>query len=520
MMRASTHVPTPMIDPLPPAPEENRIGPYELVGMLARGGMGTVYLCRKNGLAGFERLSALKLMHAHLTDETGFLTMFLDEARIAARIHHANVVSVLDLDVSPRGHYVVMEYVEGATLAQLLSRTPNQRSARILVPVIVDLLAGLQAAHDLRDERGQLLELVHRDVSPSNVLIGVDGVARITDFGIAKARARITSTQPDVRKATLSYAAPEQLRATSSVDARTDVFATGVVLWNALTGLSLFRGATDAATVHNIMNRSIPAPSTVGLRPAPCFDEICLRALERDPARRFQSAAEMGEALRLAASRAGLLGTPSEVGRMIARCFALELAARRKALREAARMILLPAAPLVPAFHPAPQVEARPPARTTPPPPPQPRATTVPPPLPARARALPPPVLRRRLPRLGQALAVTVLGAGLGAGAVFLPRALNRAGSASVTAEPAAVVPAATVAVAPAVAPDPPPAPEPKFRLAADLAPEIVLDAEPSPEPKARPRRHRAPAKRQAKPRARAKPQVAAPVIESNPYLR
>ncbi len=517
MMRASTQVPTPLIDPMPPAPEENRIGPYELVGMLARGGMGTVYLCRKNGLAGFERLSALKLMHAHLSDETGFLTMFLDEARIAARIHHANVVSVLDLDVSPRGHYVVMEYVEGATLAQLLSRTPNQRSARILAPVIIDLLAGLQAAHELRDERGQLLELVHRDVSPTNVLIGVDGVARITDFGIAKARARITSTQPDVRKATLSYAAPEQMRATSSVDARTDIFATGVVLWNALTGLSLFRGATDAETVHNIMNRKIPAPSTVGLRPPPCFDEICLRALERDPDRRFQSAAEMGEALRLAASRSGLLGTPSEVGRMIARCFALELAARRKALREAARPIILPAPPMVPAFLTPPPID-RPRARTTPPPPPRPRATTVPPPLPARARALPPPPARRRLPRLGQVVAATVLGAGLGVAAVFVPRALDRAGATSVAAEPVVDVPAATVEVEPTAAP----APKVASRLAADPAPEVVMDAEPKPAARAEAKPQSATAKKKKKKttRRRHKARRSAPVLESNPYLR
>ncbi len=438
MMRASTQVPTPLIDPMPPAAEENRVGAYELVGMLARGGMGTVYLCRKNGLAGFERLSALKLMHAHLSDETGFLTMFLDEARIAARIHHANVVGVVDLDVSPRGHYVVMEYVEGATLAQLLSRTPNQRSPRILVPILIDLLAGLQAAHQLRDERGQLLELVHRDVSPTNVLIGVDGVARITDFGIAKARARITSTQPDVRKATLSYAAPEQIRATSSVDARTDVFAAGVVLWNALTGLSLFRGATDAETVHNIMNRRIPEPSSVGLRPPPCLDEVCLRALQRDPAERFQSAAEMGDALRGVAAREGLMGTPSEIGSMIARCFALELAARRKTLRESARPVPLPAVPLVPAFHPPPRIEPKPRARTTPPPPPPRRPATapppaeapdrlVPPPFPARARAIAPPApRRRRLPRAGQVLAALVFGAGLGAAAVFVPRALDR----------------------------------------------------------------------------------------------
>ena len=202
--------------------DEAHIGQYELIGEIGRGGMGTVYLAGRNGHAGFRRLSALKLMHQHLAEDSDFLTMFLDEARIAARIHHANVVSILDLDMSSRGYFVVMDYVEGCSLAQLMSRSSSHRTPRVLARIVIDFLLGLHAAHSLRDERDRPLELVHRDVSPANVLVGVDGVARITDFGVAKARARIASTQPGVHKGTLSYASPEQLRSTRLVDARTE----------------------------------------------------------------------------------------------------------------------------------------------------------------------------------------------------------------------------------------------------------------------------------------------------------
>lgn len=331
------------VPPPPPRPQraptspprsspDRHVGPYELVGKIATGGMGVVYLCRHTGYGGFRRLMALKVMHSHLVRQSQFLGMFVDEARLAGRLHHPNAVGILDLQRSTRGPYVVMEYVEGCTLGQLLARNRSQRSPRLLLPILIDVLSGLHAAHNIVDDEGAPLGLVHRDVSPSNILVGIDGVARVTDFGIAKARARLTDTPTGTCKGKFSYAAPEQVSG-GVCDARTDVFAAGVVLWNALTGKPLFRGATDAATINNVLQRPIPVPSSVGLRPPECFDEVCLRALQRDPAGRFQSAADMADALRAVASRHGLLGTPNEVGRWVTSCFGPELEARRKVIR-------------------------------------------------------------------------------------------------------------------------------------------------------------------------------------------
>jgi serine/threonine-protein kinase len=310
-----------------------QIDRYELIAEIARGGMGTVYLCRQTGQAGFQRLYALKLMHQHLAEDADFVGMFLDEARIAASIHHHNVVGILDLGACERGHFVVMEYIEGCTLGQLLRRSRDRRPPQLVAPIILGLLDGLHAAHTHRGDDGELMQLVHRDVSPANVLIGVDGVARITDFGIAKARSRITSTQPGVFKGKLAYTAPELLDQLQPIDARADVWAAGAVLWRTLTGRNLFLGDSDAATIHNILHRDIPLPSGVGLRPPDVFDEVCLRALARNPAERYQSADEMARALREACGRHGLLGAPSDVASWIRTTFRDDLQALRAAIR-------------------------------------------------------------------------------------------------------------------------------------------------------------------------------------------
>jgi serine/threonine-protein kinase len=314
-------------------PRSLRIGRYELIAQLAQGGMGTVFLARIAGEAGFSRLYAVKLMHEHLASDEAFVGMFLDEARLAAGIHHTNVVSVVDLGVCERGHFVVMQYVEGCTLEQLLKRHA-ERPPEMIIPLVIDLLHGLHAAHTLQDADGRLLELVHRDVSPANVLVGIDGVARITDFGIAKARSRITATRPGLLKGKLSYAAPEQFTAVTPVDARTDIFSVGVLMWSALTGASLFRGETEAQTVRNVLQMTVAPPSTVGLKPPACFDELCLRALDRNPDNRFESALVMAEALREVARENSFLASSTRIGTWVQQTFEKQLAERRTLLRD------------------------------------------------------------------------------------------------------------------------------------------------------------------------------------------
>jgi len=311
------------------------LGRYEVVGLLGRGGMATVYLARSAGEAGFSRLFAVKVLHPHLADEEGFVGMLHDEGKIAARLHHPNVVPIVDIGSQGDLHYVVMEYIEGCSLHALLAKNRDNRPPRLIVPVVLDALAGLHAAHTLTDDDGKPMNLVHRDVSPQNILLGIDGTAHVTDFGVARAESRITSTQPGQLKGKIAYMSPEQLR-TGIVDRRSDVFSAGCLLWMALTGRRLFLGSTDVETMSNILGAVVPPPSTIGLQPPEAFDAICLKALERDAQKRWTSAAEMEEALREAAMKDGALGSRRELAEWVASAFGEELSARRAAVRAAA----------------------------------------------------------------------------------------------------------------------------------------------------------------------------------------
>ncbi len=306
-----------------------------MLAEIASGGMGSVYVCRAEGDGGFERIVAIKLLHPHLATNVDFVSMFLDEARLAARIHHHNVVGIHELGIGSRGHFIVMDYIEGCSLGDLLRANPAYRPPDLIAPIMIGALNGLHAAHTQDDEVGKPLNIVHRDMSPRNVLIGVDGTARIADFGVAKARARITSSSPNLHKGTLAYSAPEQLRAECGVDPRTDLFAAGVVMWTALTGRNLFQAKTVEETLNRLLRLKIPPPSRVGLHPPDCFDKICLRALDRIPDKRFESAFEMADELRHAAAKAGLLGHSTDVAGWIHDSFAEEIESHRTVVREA-----------------------------------------------------------------------------------------------------------------------------------------------------------------------------------------
>jgi serine/threonine-protein kinase len=259
--------------------------------------MGAVFLGRRDDGA----LVAIKQQHAHLVDDPDALASFVDEARLAARIQHPNVVSVIDFAMSGGNLVLVMEYVEGASLAALTRSVETRKQSPVhwteAVRVMVDALRGLDAAHELRDHRGLLLGVVHRDVSPQNILVGIDGVARVTDFGVARAVGRLKATRTGEGVAgKLRYLAPEQI-AREPVDRRVDVFAAGTVLWECLTGESLFGADTDAETVARLIRGKIDPPSVHRHEIPLELDEVCLRALERDPNRRFPTAAAFADAL-------------------------------------------------------------------------------------------------------------------------------------------------------------------------------------------------------------------------------
>ncbi|MEJ7731049.1 MAG: protein kinase [Polyangiaceae bacterium] len=315
------------MNPPPSMQAPRRVGRYAVFQEIAAGGMATVHLGRLHGEAGFTRVVAVKRLHGELARDPEFVAMFLDESRIAARIRHPNVVQTTDVIAAGDELFLVMEYVEGESLVRLLRAHcrcgvgPPPRA--VVAAVIHGVLHGLHAAHQARSERGEPLEVVHRDVSPQNVLVGSDGVARVLDFGIAKAVGRAQVTRAGQLKGKLSYMAPEQIRFDRTIDRRTDVWAASVVLWESLTGCRLFSG-DERVVVDAIVEGRAPPPSSVVSDIPPELDAVVARGLEVDPAQRWSTAEEMATAL----ARALPLAPPSEVAAWVRQSAAPELAER------------------------------------------------------------------------------------------------------------------------------------------------------------------------------------------------
>ncbi len=291
--------------------------------------MASVYLAKVSGEAGFSRVYALKVLHPELAGDPALVTMMMDEAKLAAGLGHPNVVSTVELGFADDAYYIALEYVDGIALDRLLRRKPTFRPPRLIVPIAIDALQGLAAAHALTDPAGVPLGIVHRDVTPGNVLVGVDGTARITDFGIAKARARATKTNPGIVKGKAGYVAPE-VALGREIDPRADIFSMGVLLWNALTGESLYDTDNLGVAIHELMTKEVPPPSTVGLRPNALFDQPILTALHRDPEQRHPSAREFAEALSDALMMAGGEPPRRELGEWVETSFASLLRKRRE----------------------------------------------------------------------------------------------------------------------------------------------------------------------------------------------
>ncbi len=270
-----------------------RVGRYTLLVPLGAGGMGAVYLARMHAIGGFERDVAVKLLHGHLQDDEAFVSAFLREARLAANIRHPNVVPVLDVVQSDAGVLMAMEYVPGASLAEL--RRAAAKRKEVLSPatglrILLDALDGLHAAHEQKDEQGVPLGIVHRDFSPHNILVGVDGRGHLLDFGIAKVSRASLQTDTGIIKGKLPYMAPEQARG-SAVDRRTDVWAAGVLAWEILAGRRMHRDGGEAAILMKIVGEEAPRLDEVCPELAPDIVGAVHSALERDLDRRCPDAA-------------------------------------------------------------------------------------------------------------------------------------------------------------------------------------------------------------------------------------
>ena len=273
-------------------------GRYHLHDEIAFGGMATVHVGRLVGPSGFSRTVAIKRLHTHYAKDPEFVTMFMDEALLAARIRHPNVVSIVDVLAHEGELLLVMDYIDGESLWTLLGtlRDRGERAEpRIVSKIMTDMLAGLHAAHELTDAQGKPLGLVHRDVSPQNVLVGIDGIAHLIDFGVAKAAGRLHTTQKGELRGKLAYMAPEQVFS-GTVDRRTDVYAASTVLWEALVGRRLLEGE-PGQLLHGVISRAARPPSELVPELGAEVDELVLKGLHKEPEQRFATAQQMADAL-------------------------------------------------------------------------------------------------------------------------------------------------------------------------------------------------------------------------------
>ncbi len=315
-------------------------GRYQLLHRLASGGMGAVYIGRGVGAGGFERRFAVKLLHPHLAEHEKFVAMFLDEARLAARIHHPNVVPTLDVFEEEGDHFLVMDYVDGLD-ARPADPRGAQAKAEIPAPVVLritlDALAGLVAAHELKDKEGRPLNLVHRDISPQNILVGADGISRLTDFGVAKAANQLHVTQGAEFKGKLAYAAPEQIEK-SVVEQRSDVFAIAVVAWEALAQRRLFKAEDKMAIRRMVLAGEYPALSSAEPELA-AFDDVIARAMAPEVENRTRSARLLADELEAASP---VIATPAQVAKWVRAIGVEPLSEREKEIRAAESQVPYP----------------------------------------------------------------------------------------------------------------------------------------------------------------------------------
>ncbi|MDY7232562.1 protein kinase domain-containing protein [Hyalangium rubrum] len=478
-------VPSSGVIPLTRPAAPRRFGQYLLFRKLAEGGMAELYLAKQIGAEGFERDVVIKCMLDHLSKNQDFISMFLDEARLAARLHHPNIVQITDLGVADDRYFICMEYLAGEDLDSLIGCSRHKGEA-IPIPVaariILSALEGLEFAHGYQ-EQGQSVGLVHRDVSPSNIFVTYQGTVKVLDFGIAKASSRMTQTQPGLLKGKWGYMSPEQARG-ESIDARSDLFSLGITFHELLTGRRVFERDHEIGVLLALMAQPIPPPSTLRPDIPPALDRIVMKALERQADDRYASAsamrADLEDFLRstpsvsgishLAQYMQGLFG-PVEVANKTKIPSLTELAAIRVPTppppqdeRIGYEKTLV--RPTDPGEGSSPAAPARP--------------STDRQPLPAPVPATPPRQSMAVPVAIGALVAVVLLALGGGAAWYFLFR--TPAPALSVTAPPVAI-PASPVET-------PPPAPPalPTAPVAQPTPPPATPAPEPTPEPVAKPK--------------------------------
>ncbi|HVK69747.1 MAG TPA: protein kinase [Polyangium sp.] len=300
------------------------VGKYKLIANLGRGGMADVFLAVVAGPLGVNKLQVVKRLRAEFAEDPERREMFLDEARIATRLNHPNVVQTFEVHADDSVYFITMEYLEGAPLNRLInrsSRTKTPPPPGVLIRILADVLAGLHYAHELADYDGKPLNIVHRDVSPHNVIVSYDGQAKLLDFGIAKADVRLMETRTGIMKGKLGYMAPEQVRC-RPLDRRADVFVAGIVLWEMLAGRKMWDKAPDMEVLHKLATGEMEPIELVRPDVPQALAKICAKALAYDPVDRYATAAEMRAAILGYLDGAGLRVTPEDIGKYVTSIYA------------------------------------------------------------------------------------------------------------------------------------------------------------------------------------------------------
>jgi serine/threonine protein kinase len=278
-----------------PVPGEGEYGPYRLLARVAVGGMAEVFKAKRSGVEGFEKVVAVKRILPHLSDNKEFVDMFVDEAKMVAGLTHPNIVQIFDLGRIEKSYYIAMEYVQGRDLRSILRRA-RERGTRVpldLCALIASrVCSALEYAHRKKDDRGQAMMTVHRDISPQNILISFEGDVKLTDFGIAKAASKATVTEAGALRGKLLYMSPEQAWG-KAMDRRSDLFSLGIVFYEMLTDHKPFLGSSEVSILETVRECKVPAPRTLNPAIPESLERVVMKALERDPDRRYQDAAEM-----------------------------------------------------------------------------------------------------------------------------------------------------------------------------------------------------------------------------------
>ncbi|HEX5656964.1 MAG TPA: serine/threonine-protein kinase [Polyangiales bacterium] len=275
------------------------LGRYELIELAGSGGMARVYRAVVRGAAGFQRAVALKRIREHLTDNTEFVRMFIEEARVCSELDHANIVQVQDFGFDQSGYFLIMEWIDGVNVGEYMDQLAKSGDAmpwRFAAAICVQVLSGLASAHERLDDEGRPAPVIHRDVTPQNILLGVNGVVKLTDFGLARAMDRAPMTGPDVVKGKLSYLAPELLFGQPAT-VNSDLYSLGIVLWEMLAGERLFWADSASERVRKVREAEIPPLASRRSSLPRAVIAIVDRALARNPTQRFQSAEAMQNAL-------------------------------------------------------------------------------------------------------------------------------------------------------------------------------------------------------------------------------